>query len=451
LLGSRVLELVHCGSDDLQRVLPSASSSSCCAAAVYVWVKLSELLLVSAAEAHALMPARSVELRLAADVSFHNGQRCSMSTLALAITFFALGQLAPDIQTLVDRQQTSEGLLWAVEMDIDFYFSSVGKGPIDPPLHMYHEHWARDPLRERQHYRRLVEPLTNRQGQAIGISDMLDNGNSRRLVENWDYAANGTKIPDGPNAVRAKLLQRSRDVPSVFPSYIGGFYFQTAQGPSLSIVSISEFLRDSPRVTLGEVDSMGRREIVALHPDDVTAGPGKGRVTHLFFDPRHGGLVSRNIVTAPPNEWATAPTTWESEVTKWSEPRPGVFVPVEVRSRHVAPKYDNGQDKLLSEARMVASNIRVNDEVPESAFVMPFPENSIVHDYSDPKKPQYHLWGADDKPAATSEDVLSLPVPLGLDSSRSAGFWRVWMAPAGFGALLVVLVGAWYYRRRASK
>jgi hypothetical protein len=124
---------------------------------------------------------------------------------------------------------------------------------------------------------------------------------------------------------------------------------------------------------------------------------------------------------------------------------------VEVRSRHVAPKYDNGQDKLLSEARMVASNIRVNDEVPESAFVMPFPENSIVHDYSDPKKPQYHLWGADDKPAATSEDVLSLPVPLGLDSSRSAGFWRVWMAPAGFGALLVVLVGAWYYRRRESK
>ena len=334
-------------------------------------------------------------------------------------------------------------------MDIDVYFSVGGEQEYNPPIHVWHYHWARDQRRERQHYRQLIGKREVK-GQALNIGDLLDDGSTRRAILNWDYEGKLKSVPLTSGAAQASIQKRSRDpFRDTFPAPLARTLLQEVQAQNFdSIRSLPDFLRESPSVRVEKNAVPGYFKIVAAHPDDRGGGNCKGCVARLVFDSAHGGLICRTKFEVSANKAATAPapTIVESEVLKWSEPKPGVFIPMETRSRAVAPKFDNGKDKVLADAKMVVSNVRINEAVPDSAFRLAFPENAIVNDLTDPAKPQYHLWGPNDTILASSEDIRALVAPGSLAPSAGRG-WRGWIGPLGCSALLVLLLGIWFYRK----
>ncbi|MBC8003326.1 MAG: hypothetical protein H7X97_12135 [Opitutaceae bacterium] len=373
-----------------------------------------------------------------------------MNTLHIILFVAVFGQANPQVESLVTRQQSSLGLLWAVEADIDVYYSNPNGKASDPPVHVWHYHWARDTQRERLHYRQLVGETKNKE-QLSDRGDMLDDGSVRRVLMNWDYSKAEMVLPDGPNNISAQLRQRSRQPPrTIFLNPLANVILQAVQPQQMDIVrTVPEFIDESPQVTLVKTDQAGQEEVIAAHPDDRNGGNYKGCVTHLVFDAVHGGLICRQKTRSPANSHATLPNTIDLEIVKWSEPRPGVFLPLETRRTAVVFEAGDAKGQLAAESRMVISNVKVNEEVPESAFSLPFPKNLVVEDSTDPAKPVFHLWGADDKIAATSVDRIGLPVPV--SSAPPEGWrWKAWLAPIVFAMVIVGLVGVWIYRRSKS-
>lgn len=369
--------------------------------------------------------------------------------------FFAalLGEsgIDPTVQAALDRQQASLGMVWALEMDIDAMAITSGEvAGDDKPI--WHYHWAKSATKERQHYEAVAGVGKDKDGNpSLPMGDVLDDGVVRRVLVEYDLRKSPPIDGRQPGKVRAQLKPVSRiDDRRLAPFPLASFLLQGVRiisGDSLR--TIPEFLKEASSVTYRIDPTSSDVEIIADHPDTVSGGPFKGCKVSLLFERAKGGLVSRQIITRPTSEFNTALVIDEKRVTKWFEPKPGIFIPKEVTGNSTAPDFPPDKRNLGGQ-RLIARNIKYNEAVSDAAFDLVFPANVIVVDTTNPSEVKYHVWGTGDKPAETTTSLTTLTPPQDSNASTSWQRFRGWVPFAGFGIVLATVLLIWF-RRRMNK
>jgi hypothetical protein len=163
----------------------------------------------------------------------------------------------------------------------------------------------------------------------------------------------------------------------------------------------------------------------------------------LLLDPHVNYLVKREILGP------RSPTRAVFEVEEFSEPIPGVFMPVAATAQTIT----NGQE--VSRLEIKLSNIRINQPVPPDRFDLKIPAGTLVLDRIRHK--QYKA-GADGRPSGPEQDLIQ-PVALPVAKvdqhaearSQTAGESRSLLRQLLLPVALILLVGGAIWLIRARK
>lgn len=182
-------------------------------------------------------------------------------------------------------------------------------------------------------------------------------------------------------------------------------------------------------------DLKGHRCIRVTQADNVMAG-------EIWFDPKLNYLVRKSVQFPHPGDRSS---WYEEEVASFREWKPGIFFPEVVIRR----KGEGGQLSLMD--RVVFQDVRINEPIDPTVFLLNFPADTTVTDVL--KGVKYEV-GAGEQPVSAPRPA-SPPQNLsgeGMPTYKMSPWYNSrWLAIAVGTVGLLGTIGVFVWRRRRTE
>jgi hypothetical protein len=365
------------------------------------------------------------------------------------------------VEEIVADHQAAIGLIHDIDVTLDIELGA--RAPRTGTLHFRPEavwKWTRSGGRERIQWTDLNTP-PRADGRPLNRYDMLQDGDTRRELRNWDPGNPQPITPLSQGSVLASIGPSHRMFERDPARYLlFAFSLVTADARW----TLAELLRDSPRHMILPPDASDGAEIRRIRFDHPGMNPpAPGAYFEIAVDTAANNFVRRVVAVYPQMESSTGhvDTRFVWEVIRTRDCGNGVFFPLLTEQRN----YRGSETTPYFALRVTARNLTLNEELPEEALAFAFPEHAqVMHLPPENGKVRLSLWGADGSPVLEIKSAKDLEAYLdkfpvaGTNSGviptygNSASRQRLLlMNGAVFGAVVIVLWLARKWRRTNKK
>ena len=327
---------------------------------------------------------------------------------------------------------------------------------MQPPVELCRVRWSWDGSRDRtqiEYSPATDSPAVNlnnprhRPSSAARRLDVFTDGTFDYRLRGWDPKS-GKITSANSRGVTGTLVDA---VPGNYnTAYAIGSMFTLTKVAACSLDqqrSLKEFAHDSPQVRCQTVDLHGARtrKLIMQHPDTASRGKFRDVVISATMDPQ--SFMIAELEVQLPASALGAESRQVHRVHKFREFGGGIMLPEKV----TATSYFKGGDNV-NEFELITEKTTMNGQLPSDALDFRFPEGLLVRDLSTLHggKVLVHVWGADNRPARTIEDLSELgPPPSDVPAQDAKRRWRTYLIYGAGAPILLALVALLIWRRRS--
>ncbi len=353
--------------------------------------------------------------------------------------------LDPQCQALIDANAQTLDLIRTIQVTYSLVHSE------NPDPRPNETTWRREGRRERiWNVGGHLEPTP--EGRPRDIEDLLIDGDTYKLLKNWDPTSPQKITPTKQGTVRATTgPQTNVNATVLAPSAL--LHLEVDMLPRRTL---SELAKVSPNVTCKGKVEVGGRDLwlISLETPEETTKTTSKKHFDVYLDPQAGYMIRKLVVNANVmfSDGKIVKDAHAHEVLEFKDFGDGIFVPIRIRHGSL--------EKWKSE--LVVKSIKVNEPIPPETFVLNWPKYAqIVHLPPVNGKAKVEIWGEDEPIAEMKKvsDLRTVEAELRKDPRVAAELGPVAGSPPpppmstlvklfiAFGALLAVMI-ALVIRRR---
>jgi hypothetical protein len=325
--------------------------------------------------------------------------------LSVVIAAQQNGAADVDQATAVKAQSASLAAIRSFDVSYDSYYRAPGEGgAASPETKTIARRWSKNGALERCRLEGF--------GPIRLWSDCFFDGSRISALSGWNPREPPKITPRSQQRVRASTQPASEleDGKQSALDFLFAFRLLGAQSKDGTqfdeIRTLEKLVAQSPKVDLrveARAGKQGKLIVLTVAHPGVGDDPPNGDYFVIVLDPAVNYMVRRveehNLKfpsNLPGHGRVKQHAVFEREVTQFREFGKGVFFPVEVQERLI----QQSTHTVVSNVRIVATTIVVNQPFPKDAFDFRFPNNAVVTKVLDNNrsKAEAWLWGPDNKP-----------------------------------------------------
>lgn len=314
----------------------------------------------------------------------------------------------PTVDELVAANQSAVESVRKVDMHIEVWRTAWRRQRLASPVHLTTIRWSKDLDVERQSYTYHLGPLTNENGEPTNIGDLIESGDQRRVLLNWNWLNPQPITPFKQGSLQAWIEPKSPELPSSFSNPAASFaLFQIQANLDDTRQTLKQLVSYSPHVkVVAKADKSGGRlwQLNIEHPHNKTEGRLAGSRYEVVLDPKVNYLVRSvvaHIADTDPSPANTVPVRTERHVTEFRETDDGIYYPTKLVAALYEPHAPLDAPPA-SEQEYAAGDITINSDLPIDALDFHFPKDARVYELPAVNGSYpLHIWGDNNKPVRT--------------------------------------------------
>lgn len=359
--------------------------------------------------------------------------RYRLRLLLCALMLAARGEVLADepqmtLHDLVALHTSTLSLIRVVDARFESSFYRHGNRRSDPDKRAEWR-WTFDVVNDKERIRQSSEDQTR-------FLDIFKDGDEQRLLTGWNPRRPPHLTLDDQRGVWAAIGPRwEQNLHNAYPSRYLLMTFKDSGPDSVGApkrpLPLRSYLKSIDRIEGPDRVEDDGRPLWRLKLFRRNEGH---HYRELLFDPEVGYWVRKSVQYEPSQGDLLSSET----VTKFKRLGSGVFFPEEM-------VITSGRDSRMWSKRV--TQLTINADLPKDAFDFRFPENALVchlpaHLLSQPTQLPVSVWGPDNRPLGSRQEVLAQQLRKGPGYSRIAltvfavlvlgalcgtALWRLWI------------------------